>query len=297
MSNSPPNPLAPSKRHRLWKKFCDRAFEIFCLLSMLGCCLLLVAMLGGILWQGLPGLNWSFLVNLQSYVPQKFGIGAALAGTFWLIGLTAIISIPAGVGAALYLEEYASNSGWRKLIQLNISNLAGVPSIVYGILGLGIFVHGLHLGFSILAGALTLSLVILPIIIVATQEALRSVPPSIRTASYALGATRWQTIWRSVLPAATPGIMTGTILALSRAMGETAPIIVVGAIDYAGFFPTSPMSYYTAMPMQIYLLAENSKPEFQSLSSTAIIVLLAILISMNAVAVYIRQHYGKQIQW
>jgi len=299
MNNKQTAPAITAKNptFRLWKKSCDRLFQAFCMLATASCVLILILLLGGVAYQGIAWLDLDFLMNFPSRKPEKAGVQSALWGSIWLITATGLMAVPIGVGAALYLEEYSANSPWRKVIQLNISNLAGVPSIVYGILGLGLFVHTLHLGRSVLSGALTLSLVILPIIIVAAQEALRSVPPSIRTASYALGATRWQTIWRSVLPAATPGIMTGVILAISRAIGEAAPLIVVGAVSYVAFRPWWPSSQYTALPIQIFNWSARPQAEFQNLAAAAIIVLLVLLIGMNAVAVTIRHYYSKRIQW
>ena len=197
----------------------------------------------------------------------------------------------------LYLEEYAPASRWRSLVQLNIANLAGVPSIVYGILGLGLFVRALALQRSILAGALTLTLVVLPIVILAAQESLRAVPDSIRQASYALGATRWQTVWHQVLPAATPGIMTGVILAISRALGEAAPLVAIGAATFITFVPISPTDEFSALPVQIFDWTSRPQPEFHHVAAAAIVVLLTVLILLNATAVYVRYHYGKRIRW
>jgi phosphate transport system permease protein len=221
----------------------------------------------------------------------------ALVGSVWLIGLTALFSVPVGVGAAVYLEEYASASRWRSLVQLNIANLAGVPSIVYGILGLGLFVRALALEESLWAGALTLTLVILPIVILAAQESLRAVPNSIRHASYALGATRWQTVRHQVVPAALPGILTGVILAISRALGEAAPVVVVGAATFMTFVPTTPNDEYSALPMQIFYWASHPNRQFHDVAAAAIIVLLTVLILMNATAVYLRFRYSRRIQW
>jgi phosphate transport system permease protein len=218
-------------------------------------------------------------------------------GSLWLIGLTAMFSIPTGVGAAVYLEEYVASSWWKKLIQLNISNLAGVPSIVYGILGLGLFVRGMQLERSVIAGALTLSLVVLPIVILSTQEALRAVPSTIRQASYALGATRWQTVWRQVLPASLPGVMTGVILAIARALGEAAPLVVIGAVAFVAFVPQSLSDEFSAMPLQIFTWAEKPQKEFHGLASAAIVVLLAVLIVLNTGAVLVRAKYGRRIKW
>ena len=260
------------------------------------------------------GGYWSrvgtFLQSTPSRRPSDAGVMPAVLGSVWLIALTALIAVPLGVGAAVYLEEYAANSRWRRLVQLNIANLAGVPSIVYGILGLAVFVRTitvsvggteLHFGFGlgrvILSGALTLTLVVLPIVILAAQEALRAVPGSIRQASFALGATRWQTVRLQVLPAALPGIMTGVILAVSRALGEAAPLVAVGAVGYISRAPTSPMQDFTALPLQIFQWAGRPQEEFHSLASAAIIVLLVVLIVMNAGAIYLRQRFGSRIRW
>ncbi len=219
-------------RYRQRKRMLSRVFSAICFLAMVACLLILVLLLISVVWRGAQYLNWGFLTNLISRRPENAGIWVYLMGSLWLIGLTTLFSVPLGVGAALYLEEYAADSRWKRLVQLNIANLAGVPSIVYGLLGLGTFVWALNLGRSVMSGALTLTLVVLPIVILAAQEALRAVPGSIRQASYALGATRWQTIWRQVLPAAMPGIMTGVILAISRALGEAAPLVAMGAVQY-----------------------------------------------------------------
>ena len=210
-------------------------FTSVCFLATITCVIVLFVLMWNIILQGKSWLSWDFVDSFPSRFPHKAGIKSALYGSIWLIGLTALFSVTLGVGAAVYLEEYAPKSRWRKLIQLNISNLAGVPSIVYGILGLALFVRALALERSVLSGALTLTLVVLPIIILASQEALRSVPDSIRRSAYALGATRWQTVWYQVLPASLPGIMTGVILALSRALGEAAPLIVVGSNGLCAF--------------------------------------------------------------
>ena len=258
---------------------------------------LLVFLMCGIAYAGYEHLNWHLLTSMPSEIPEKAGILLALVGSLWLIGLTTIIAVPVGVATAIYLEEYAQKNFLRSLIQLNISNLAGIPSVVYGILGLGLFVRALALDRSVLAGALTLSLVVLPIIILAAQEALRSVPDSIRSASYALGATRWQTIWRQVLPAATPAIMTGVILALSRAIGEAAPLLVVGAVGTATFLPATPADPFSALPIQIYYWSSNARHEFHELAGSGIIILMVVLICLNAVAVFVRYRFSKNVQW
>ncbi len=272
-------------------------FKFLCLAATLTCVLVLVFLLTNIFIHGTKYVSWDFLTSFPSRHADKAGIKSALAGSVWLTALTALISLPAGVGAAIYLEEYAAASRWRKLVQINIANLAGVPSIVYGILGLGLFVQALSMGRSVLSGALTLSLVVLPIIILATQEALRAVPDSIRHGSYALGATKWQTVRCQVLPAAMPGIMTGVIIALSRAIGEAAPLIAVGAAAFVPFTPAGPMDQFTALPIQIFNWASRPQAEFHDVAAGAIIVLLVVLICMNALAVFLRHRYANQIRW
>ncbi len=273
------------------------AFGWLCALATFICIVALLGLLVQVFIEGLPWLSWNLIKSFPSRKPEEAGIWAALAGSIWLIVITTLISVPIGVGAAVYLEEYSANSRWRKLIQLNIANLAGVPSIVYGILGLGLFVRAMSLQRSILAGALTLSLVVLPIVILAAQEALRSVPSTIRQASYALGATRWQTVWFQVLPAALPGIMTGIILAVARALGEAAPLVIVGAVTFITYTPQSLGDKFTALPLQIFNWASRPQEEFHGLASAAIIVLLGVLIALNAGAVYVRSRYGRKIKW
>jgi phosphate transport system permease protein len=289
--------LTEQSAYRRRRAFMSRVFAGICMVATLLCVSVLVLLLWSIAARGVAWLNWDFLTNYPSRFPEKAGILSALVGSIWLIGLTALFSVPLGVGAALYLEEYAPASRWRSLIQLNIANLAGVPSIVYGLLGLGLFVRALELKQTLLAGALTLTLVVLPIIILAAQEALRAVPGSIRHASYALGATRWQTVWHQVLPASLPGILTGVILAISRALGEAAPLVLVGAAIFLNFVPASPTDEFAAMPMQIFYWAQHPNQDFHAVAAAAIIVLLTLLILMNAVAVYLRYHYGKRIRW
>jgi phosphate transport system permease protein len=276
----------------------SRAFAALCLGATALSVLILALLLLEILWQGMPWLSTRLLTGFPSVHPEKAGIAPALVSSLWLISLTALFAVPIGVGAAVYLEEYAQASWWRSLVQLNIANLAGVPSIVYGILGLGLFVRALALERRILAGSLTLTLVVLPIVILAAQEALRAVPASIRQASYALGATRWQTVWHQVLPAATPGIMTGVILAISRAMGEAAPLVAMGAAaTFITFVPLSPADDFSALPVQIYDWSSRPDPAYQHVAAAAIVVLLTVLILLNATAVYVRYRYGKRVRW
>lgn len=272
-----------ARRHAVAK-----AFRLFCAgMTWAG-----VAVLGLLLFhvtkEGLRWIDIQFLTDFPSRFPEKAGIKSALWGTVWLITFTAVISIPVGISAAIYLEEYASRGRISRFIEVNIANLAGVPSIVYGILGLVIFVRFFSLGRSVLAGSLTMSLLILPVIIIAAREAIRAVPGSIRQAAYALGATRWQTVRAHVLPAALPGILTGVILALSRAIGETAPLVMIGALTYVAFVPEGPMDAFTALPIQIFNWASRPQQEFHQLAAGGIVVLLTVLLLMNAVAVFIR---------
>ena len=275
----------------------DTAFKyvgIFCTLFGI---IMLVIFIGNILVDGLTRINWDFLTNLPSRKAEKAGILTAWTGTAWILGLTAIIAIPLGVAAGIYLQEYGKRNRVANIIELNIANLAGVPSIIYGLLGLEIFVRVLNFGGSLLAGAFTLALLILPIIIVATREALKAVPNSLREASFGMGATKWQTIWYQVLPAATGGILTGIILALSRAVGETAPLIVIGALAYVPFVPDSPMDEFTVLPIQIFNWVSRPQAEFLTNGAAAIIILLIITFVMNGIAVYLRNKWQKKISW
>ncbi len=253
--------------------------------------------IGKILLIGLTRINWGFMTNLPSRFASKAGILTAWAGTVWILVLTAIIAIPLGVSAGIYLEEYGKKNKMASVIETNISNLAGVPSIIYGLLGLEIFVRLLNFGGSLLAGAFTLALLILPIIIVATREALKAVPNTLREASFGLGATKWQTIRFQTLPAASGGIMTGIILALSRAVGETAPLIVVGALAYVPFVPKSPLDEFTVLPMIIFNWVSRPQHEFLINAAAGIIILLLITFLMNGIAVYLRNRWQKKINW
>jgi phosphate transport system permease protein len=262
---------------------------------------LAIVILAALIWDitsaGARWLSLELLMNTPSRKPEAAGLRPALLGTLWVIGLTALFAFPVGVGAAVYLEEYAPNNRWTRLLKTNIANLAGIPSIVYGLLGLGVFVSLLALGRTVISGALTMALLILPVIIIASQEAIRAVPPSLRQAAFALGATRWQVARDHVIPAAMPGILTGIILSISRAMGETAPLLVVGAAAYVTFNPTGVTSKYTALPMQIYEWARRPQQEFQDLAAAAIIVLLVLLLMLNATAIYLRQRFAKNVKW
>ena len=240
--------------------------------------------------EGLPWLDFDFLTNYMSRKPELAGIKAAVMGTIITIVFTALFTVPVGVGAAIYLEEYAPKNRLTQLIEINISNLAGVPSVVYGLLGLGVFVQLMSLGKVVLAGALTLGLLVLPIVILASREAIRAVPNEYRLGAFALGADQWQVIKGAVLPSAIPGILTGTILALSRAVGEAAPILVISGLVYVTFVP-GPLDRFTVLPLQIFTWVGRPQEEFRSLAAAAIIVLLIILLSMNAAAVLLRNKY------
>lgn len=256
----------------------------------------LAIMLVDLVRDGAGSLSWKFLSSYPSRFATRAGILPALAGSLWVLALTAVFSFPIGVGTAIWLEEYAPRNRITAVIQTNIANLAGVPSIVFGILGLALFVRALALGRSVVAGALTLTLLILPIIIIAAQEAIRAVPNSIRQGALALGATRWQTVRHQVLPMALPGILTGTILALSRAVGETAPLILVGALAFVPFVPRSPTDGFTVLPIQIFNWISRPQPEFHSLAAAGILVLLVVLLGLNAAAVLLRNHYAKKLK-
>jgi phosphate transport system permease protein len=251
------------------------------------------ALFVSIIGDGWAYLSWDFLTNFPSRFAHKAGIQSALMGSLWMIGLTCLFAIPLGIGASVFLEEFAPKNKWIKTIEINISNLAGVPSIVYGLLGLAIFVRWFQLDRSLLAGALTMSLLILPVIIIASREAIRTVPNSLRYAALALGATKWQVVQGHVLPAAMPGIMTGIILSVSRAIGETAPLLMVGALGYVAYNPQGPMDSFTVLPIQIFNWASRPQPEFHALAASGIIVLLVVLLTMNSIAIFLRHRFQK----
>lgn len=267
-------------------------FIFFCA-TLFGLAILAI-LLYRILTQGLGWLDAGFLQNFASRRPEEAGVKAALIGSLWLMAVVAPVSLFLGVGAALYLEEYAKKNRFNDFIKLNIANLAGVPSIVFGLLGLTIFVRQLALGRSVLAAGLTMSLLILPVIVVSAQEAIRAVPKELREASYGMGATKWQTIKNVVLPAAIPGILTGSILALSRAVGETAPLVVVGIPTFIAYLPTGLLDQFTVLPMQIYNWTSRPQAEFQHVAAAGIMVLLVFLILMNSIAVFIRNKFQKR---
>jgi len=253
--------------------------------------IVLCALLVDIFSDGLGRLSWDFLTNFPSRRAENAGIFAALAGTVWVMTLTAGLAVPIGVAAAIYLEEYSAGGRWSRLIEINIANLAGVPSVIYGLLGLGLFVRTLAFGRSVLAGAATLALLVLPVVILSSREALRAVSPSLREASYALGATKWQTVWHQVLPVAFPGILTGMILALSRAIGETAPLITIGALTYVPFSPDGIWSPFTVLPIQVFNWVSRPQEAFLENAAAGIIVVLALLLAMNGVAAWLRDRY------
>lgn len=283
-----------SGNRALFRRVGDGVLYGVCFVGIIVSLLSLAILLYDAFADGLPWLNFQFLTSFPSRFPEQAGILAALVGSIWVVGLTAVISFPLGIGAALYLEEYAPQNWFTSFIQLNIANLAGVPSIVYGILGLGLFVEALALGRSILAGALTLTLLILPVIIIASREAIRSVPKAYREGAYALGATQWQVTRGIVLSQAFPGMLTGTILSLSRAIGETAPMIAIAALVYIRFVPTGPLDRFTVMPIQIFNWVNLPQHEFRGLAAAGIIVLLVVLLGMNSVAIFIRNRYQRR---
>ena len=255
--------------------------------------LVLAILLADIFRDGLGRLSWDFLTGFPSRRAENAGIFAALTGTVWVIALTIVLAVPIGVGAAVYLEEYGDRGWWARLIEINIANLAGVPSVIYGLLGLGLFVRTLGLGRSVLAGAATLALLVLPVVILSSREALRAVSPSLREASYALGATRWQTVWHQVLPVALPGMLTGMILALSRAIGETAPLIAIGALTYVPFAPDGVWSPFTVLPIQVFNWVSRPQEAFLENAAAGMIVLLVLLVAMNGFAAWLRDRYQR----
>ncbi len=257
----------------------------------------LIVLLVQVYMQSLGWLDWQFITSFPSRFPEKAGILSSLVGSVYMVLLVALFSFPVGVAAAIYLEEYATRNWLTDLIQTNIANLAGVPSIVYGLLGLGIFVRTLGMGRSLLAGSLTMSLLVLPTIIIASREAIRAVPPSLRQAALAVGSTQWQAIWHHVLPQAFPGILTGTILALSRAIGETAPLITIGALTYIAFLPKNVMDQFTVLPIQVFNWTSRPQEDFRHIAAAGIVVLLVVLLSANTVAILLRNRFQKRVNW
>lgn len=280
------------------------------LLAMLVSVATLLVLLAGLAMDGGPRLSWNFFTSYPSRFPEAAGILPAWVGTILVMVVTAVTAIPLGIAAAVHLEEYAPKNWITDLIEINMANLAGVPSIVYGLMALGLFVYQLHLGQSIVTAGLTLALLILPIVVMATREALRTVPQSIREAAFALGATKWQTIWDHVLPSATGGILTGLILALSRAIGESAPLMTIGALSFIAFLPHEPwqrdfpfVSFewlfdpFTVMPIQMFNWVSRPQEAFHVNAAAAGLVLMVMTLAMNGLAIYLRARYRKQVQW
>jgi phosphate transport system permease protein len=284
----------PAVRTLAWRRFADVAFQITAFIVLLVALASLGALIYDIVSDGAGRLSWDFITNFSSRRASQAGIWPALVGSIFIILVTAVLAIPIGVAAAIYLEEYGGRNLAARIIELNITNLAAVPSIIYGLLGLGLFVRMMGMGRSVLAGASTLALLVLPVVILSTREALRAVPGSLREGSYALGATKWQTIWHQVLPVAFPGILTGLILALSRAIGETAPLIIAGAVTFATFAPDSIWSPFTVLPIQIFNWVSRPQVDFHANAAAGILVLVLLLLSMNATAIWLRDRYQQK---
>lgn len=280
---------------RLPSRTLERAFHGVCLLAALLPIVVLAVLLFDVVRTGIARIDGQFLTSFPSRRPESAGIVAGAVGSLWLVGLTAAIAVPIGVGTALYLEEYARRGRLSTLIEINIANLAGVPSIIYGLLGLELFVRALGMGRSLLAGAMTLALLVLPIVVMATREALRAVPLDLREAGLALGATRWQVVRRVVLPMSMPGILTGSILAISRAIGEAAPLVVLGALTYVDFLPDGVRSPFSALPIQIFNWTSRPQPGFAINAAAGIIVLMVTLLVLNGAAIVMRSRMEKRV--
>jgi phosphate transport system permease protein len=280
------------------RKTTDALFKVLLWISLGVALGSLMTLLADLITEGWARLNPALVTNMPSARPERAGIQSAIFGSLWVVGTTALISIPTGVGAAIYLEEFAKKNRWyNRLIELNIQNLASVPSVVYGILGLAFIARGiLSLGFTVITAALILTLVVLPTVVIASREALRAVPNSLRQGSLALGATEWETVYRQVLPAAVPGIATGTILATSRALGESAPLLLVGALTFVTFNPEGFDSPYTVLPLAIFRFISEARLEFRPLAAAASVVLLVILLGMNSFAIFVRNRYEKKLR-
>ncbi len=286
----PPDAMASAPRLRR----SNLAFEAALLIATLIAIGVLITLLFTLLRDGAGRLSLDFLTNYPSRFPERAGIRSAILGTLWVMGITAFAAVPLGIGAALYLEEFAPDNRLTRMIETNIANLAAVPSIIYGLLGLGLFVRMMGLGRVILAGALTLTLLVLPVIIIAARESLRAVPQEIRAGALALGATPWEAVRHQVLPPALPGMLTGTILALSRAIGETAPLITIGALTFIAFDPRGPLDPFTVLPIQIFNWVSRPQAAFAELAAAAGLVLLVVLLSMNAVAIVLRNRSRRE---
>ena len=310
MATTAESTLAEIRKGLVWRKQLDKAFVIVGLLVLFACLGLLAVLFLDLVHQGASRFGWDFVMSFPSRKAERAGILSAWVGTSLIMFVTALVALPVGVAAAIYLEEYATKNWFTGIIEINVTNLAGVPSIVYGLLALGLFVYTFGFGQSILSAGLTLALLILPIVIVATRESLRAVPKAIREAAYGLGATRWEVTKDHVLPYSTGGILTGLILGLSRAIGETAPIITIGALSFIAFLPPSPVgsefpflnfewlrSGFTAMPIQMFNWVSRPDQAFQANSAAAGAILLAMTLLMNAVAIWIRYRFRKKINW
>ncbi len=284
------------QRSRISRKISSVAFAALAIGATAFGVTALALLLFTIARDGVSHVTWDFLTSFPSRKPELAGAKPALLGTLWVMGFTSLFSIPLGVGAAIYLEEFAPRNWLTRVIEINISTLAGVPSVVYGLMGLALFVDGAQMGRSIIAAACTLTLLILPIIIVASREGLRSVPVSMREAAMALGSTKWQAIWHQVLPAGMPAVLTGVILALGRAIGETAPLVAIGAFAFVLFVPTSPTDSFTVLPIQVFSWLSYPIRGFQENAAAGIMVLLVVLLLLNSVAVALRHMYGKRSQ-
>ena len=286
-----------NKRHSKKTRRIDHLFKYLSMALTGFALVILLVLLVNIFSNGFARLNWSFFTSLPSRHAYKSGIMTALAGMTSLLFFTIIISLPVGILAGIYLQEYGKRNRFAKFVEINIANLAGVPSVIYGILGLTVFVRMLHLGNSLIAGAFTLSLLILPIIIVSTREAIKAVPDSLREASYGMGATKWQTTSRVVIPSALGGILTGLILAISRAVGETAPLLVIGAMVYVPFIPEGPSDQFTTLPIQVFNWTSRPQAAFIENAAAGIVVLLLITFLLNGIAIYLRNRWYKKIRY
>ncbi len=292
-------------RRKLW----DYIFIIVAILSLLISILTLIALILQLSITGIPRINWGFLTSFSDPEPELAGILTAWVGSCLTMLVTIVMTVPIGIASGIYLEEYARKNWFANIIEINIANLAGIPSIIYGLLALGVFVQQLKLGESILTAGLTLSLLILPVVIVTTREALKSVPNSLREAAYAMGASKWQMIWDHLLPSSAGGILTGIIVGLSRAIGETAPLVTIGALTFIAFLPDSPFvdfptkaftwleAPFTVMPIQMFNWVSRPEPEFQTNAAAAGVILILMTLAMNGLAIYLRYYFRKRIKW
>lgn len=292
-------------RRKLW----DYIFIIIAILSLLTSILTLIALILQLSITGIPRINWEFLTSFADPAPEVAGVLTAWVGSCLTMLVTIVMTVPIGIASGIYLEEYARKNWFANIIEINIANLAGIPSIIYGLLALGVFVQQLKLGESILTAGLTLSLLILPVVIVTTREALKSVPNSLREAAYAMGASKWQMIWDHLLPSSAGGILTGIIVGLSRAIGETAPLVTIGALTFIAFLPDSPFvdfpnkafawleAPFTVMPIQMFNWVSRPEPEFQINAAAAGVILILMTLAMNGLAIYLRYYFRKRIKW